>query len=273
MNFQFKQTFLLLQQEGYLIKACLTAGLTALRVATVGDKGSCYTALFQLSIGFERLLKVTLIVDHMAGNSRNPPDDRKVRDFGHDLLKLVDAVSQLPDVNDQISEIVPKHSIELDFFVMLSEFARKTRYHNLDRMSGTTTTNDPLSSWHLILNRLISEDLSGRKVGTKVAQALFIADRLEGHAMVIANDLSGKSMELADSAMQGMLQYEATPHMVARLVVVMKAISDRLDNACRRVQRLDHKEGDTNASVPYMYEFFTFMNHDRKSALRKRKWN
>jgi hypothetical protein len=62
----FPNSFLLLQQEGYLIRTSLAQGLTLLRSANLGETGHYYGAFFGLSIALERLLKVIIILDHMA---------------------------------------------------------------------------------------------------------------------------------------------------------------------------------------------------------------
>ena len=50
-----------------------------------------YSAFFELSIGFERVLKLVLILDHMARNQLVPPDSKTVEDYGHKLRALFDA--------------------------------------------------------------------------------------------------------------------------------------------------------------------------------------
>ncbi len=63
----FSPTWFLLQQEGLLAQACLCNGLTALRHANLGAaKGRFYSAFFELSIGFERTLKLILILDRIT---------------------------------------------------------------------------------------------------------------------------------------------------------------------------------------------------------------
>jgi hypothetical protein len=93
---RFSPTWYLLEQEGLLAQACLCNGLTALRRANLGDKkGLFYSAFFELSIGFERVLKLVLILDHMARNQLVPPDSKAVEDYGHKLRALFDAAKSV----------------------------------------------------------------------------------------------------------------------------------------------------------------------------------
>lgn len=72
-------TWFLLQQEGLLAEACLCNGLTALRHANLGDKKArFYSAFFELSIGFERLMKLIIIIDHMAKHNLTPPNSNVI---------------------------------------------------------------------------------------------------------------------------------------------------------------------------------------------------
>jgi len=101
---RFADSFVLLQQEGYLIRTSLAQGLTALRNANLSDKGQYYAAFFGLSIGIERLLKVILILDHTARNSLNAPPTsalkRQAGRTGHDLTALFVAAQALQSSRD-----------------------------------------------------------------------------------------------------------------------------------------------------------------------------
>ena len=88
---KFPASFLLLQQEGYLIRGCLTTGLTQLRGANVHNKGAFYTALFNLSVGSERLLKAIIIIDYMVKNNLAVPSKKQLKTYGHDILELYDS--------------------------------------------------------------------------------------------------------------------------------------------------------------------------------------
>ena len=78
----FPESFLLLQQEGYLISSCLSNGLTELRAANVHNKGAFYSSLFNISVGTERLLKAIIIIDHMLRNDLAPPTRRELKGYG-----------------------------------------------------------------------------------------------------------------------------------------------------------------------------------------------
>lgn len=97
----FSPTWFLLEQEGLLAQSCLCNGLTALRRTNLGDKkGLFYSAFFELSIGFERVLKLILILDHMARNKLIPPGSKTVEAYGHKLRTLFDAAKSFCTTHD-----------------------------------------------------------------------------------------------------------------------------------------------------------------------------
>lgn len=58
----------------------------------IGDKkGFYYSAFFELSIGFERLMKLIIIIDYMADNKLKLPEPQSIEHFGHKLNELLDA--------------------------------------------------------------------------------------------------------------------------------------------------------------------------------------
>lgn len=117
----FTPTWYLLQQEGFLAQACLCNGLTALRQANLGDsKGRFYSAFFELSIGLERVLKLVLILDHMARQQLQPPDTKTVKNYGHKLSALFNSaktintargITALDDFPDDSLPIVMLHLV------------------------------------------------------------------------------------------------------------------------------------------------------------------
>jgi len=129
----FSPMYFLLQQEGFITRSCITTGLTEIRNAHIGEKGKYYTAFFQLAIGIERMAKLSLILDHMATNNLQPPGENTVRKYSHNIDGLYASAQKIAE-REQCAfstkfELSPIQSRILSF---LSEFARSTRYANLD---------------------------------------------------------------------------------------------------------------------------------------------
>lgn len=143
---------MLLQQEGHLIRSCLTKGLTELRAAHVHNIGGFYAALFNLSIGIERLLKATIIMDYMLSNNLTAPTRKQLRHYGHDILELYKSCVALSQAES--SKLPPLETIDKqaqEILHLLNDFAQTTRYHNLDTLSSKGSGKDPLLHWNEIL--------------------------------------------------------------------------------------------------------------------------
>lgn len=69
-----------------------------------------YSAFFKLSIGFERVLKLVLILDHMARNQLAPPDSKAAENYGHKLRALFDTAQISRTIIDRLGYIRPSKS-------------------------------------------------------------------------------------------------------------------------------------------------------------------
>lgn len=98
-----------LEQEGCLFSACLATGLTELRTAHVHNKEAFYSALFNLSVGAERLLKVIVIMEHMLNNNLAIPSKHQLKGYGHNIVELYDRVSSIAKSH---GVVVPASSLD-----------------------------------------------------------------------------------------------------------------------------------------------------------------
>lgn len=148
----------LLLLEGTLTNTMLLEGLDCLRSANIYVKGLYYQAFFSLSIGIERLLKL-IIVEEYRGKNKKVPDNSYLTKLGHDIYEMVKLYA--PSLlKDEINEKV------ITFF---SNFAKTTRYYNLDVLTGKESKFlNPLEEWKEIENLIISKySIKYKKVENK----------------------------------------------------------------------------------------------------------
>lgn len=125
---RFPASFMLLQQEGHLIRSCLTTGLTELRSAHVHNKGAFYSALLNLSVGTERLMKAAVIIDYMVKNKLAVPTRKQLKAYGHDLLQLhASCVEISKGESRQITHIDQMRTVAREIVVLLNDFAQTTK--------------------------------------------------------------------------------------------------------------------------------------------------
>lgn len=124
--YDFSREEKLLLIEGSLTAFALADGLDCLRKANVYEKGMYYKAFFSLSIGLERLLKLIIMYEYRIRNNGNFPDNKEIKTKGHNLYEMFNIV--VPEIleNDLYNNIIK----------FLSNFAKTTRYYNLDVLTG-----------------------------------------------------------------------------------------------------------------------------------------
>ena len=133
------QAFVTLMKEGSLAGEIVCAGLNALRKATTPKSGLYELALFNLSIGFERFCKLVVLIDfYLANDSRFPTNDYLKKKYGHDLSMLFKEVARIVKERriDEKYSTFPNSDIHQKIISTLSEFAKLTRYYNLDFLTG-----------------------------------------------------------------------------------------------------------------------------------------
>ena len=159
-------TFHYFRQECYLAKLLFEDGLKNLYKFSENPfcengVGYGYKSFFSLSISVERLSKLALIFHYAKTNSDDTqpillPKGDYIRKQGHDLSSLfqklagmLGAESNSNNANFNLSPVAQK------ILSFLSNFASKSRYENLDKLSGAgSRSEEPLKEWEEILREV-----------------------------------------------------------------------------------------------------------------------
>jgi hypothetical protein len=219
--------FSLLQQEGYLCRSCLRTGLFALKNANLGNKGDFYVAFFQLSIGLERLMKLTLILDYMVANQLNLPDNNWLKSFSHrltDILRNIELIEKRVSNKDDVRNILKPASFELEILTLLDEFAQKTRYANLDGLTGKQNLSDPLEKWGNISQRIFEKEVPENIKQQLLGEAVAASSILSGHSVVLFSDLGKKPLSFEDGYWQQNMFKVVSPHMIWMVMKIIHPI-------------------------------------------------
>lgn len=270
------ESFALFQQEGFLARSSLLAGLNALRKANVDDtnKGLFYSAFFELSIGFERLMKLVLVIDHMANNDLCPMTDQELKNkYGHKIESLYKSCVELNEsLGRSTDDFYEEGSFEWDIIHFLHEFALSARYYNLSKLTNGQRTNDPLSEWWSLLTRVIHSDVSQKKLEKIQSESLAYCDNFAGNSFTMMRGLDGQLMTTLDAVMYPQLVEAAAPHMVWQVFKIISPFYFLISDVVEAAHEVEHRKGIDHPNVPYMYEFFPFLLLDRSDVIRKRKW-
>lgn len=272
----FSESFTLFQQEGFLTRSSLLAGLNALRKANIDDtnKGLFYSAFFELSIGFERLMKLILVIDYMAKNDLRPMTDKELKNtYGHKIESLYKSCVELNNhLGRSTDDFYEEGTFEWDIIHFLHEFALNARYYNLSKLTNGQRTNDPLSEWWSLLTRIIHRDVSKKKLEKIQSDSLTYCDNFAGNTFTIMHGLDGQLMTTLNVVMNTQLVEAAAPHMVWQVLKIISPFYFLISDVVEAAHRIEHNKGINHPNIPYMYEFFPFLLLDRTDVIRRRKW-
>lgn len=268
-SYQFPASFLLLQQEGYLISSCLATGLSELRLANVYNKGAFYSALFNLSVGIERLLKTIVIMEHMLKNNLSVPSKKQMKDYGHNIIDLYDSgVSTASLHNVQLPSRDALDSANKEILKLLSDFAQSTRYHNLDALSSSHNGKDPLAHWSEILISILHQDITEKKRDNILRQANVIAKAIQEFTFTLMQGLDRQPLTTEEALALPGLHDEAVKYAVLRIITILSPIRDLISTLSRKSYFL----GVSEPPFPQMQEFLEWIWDDRQYVLRKKRW-
>lgn len=263
-------TYSLLAQEGYLISSCLATGLNELRKANVHHKGAFYTALFNLSIGLERLMKAVVIIDHMLEHTMKAPTTKVLKTYGHNILDLhrtCVGISARRTTN--LNPYSSFDAIDKEMMRSLNDFAQMSRYHNLDSLSSSTGQVDPLQLWDSILLKIIGTDVPRRHVEKILRDADVVSIALRDCTQVHMVGLSKEPLTLDKSLSLPRLHEQGTRFAILRLIRILAPIRELLKDIS---QVAFYGQDYTSPPVPLMGEFLEWIWDDRSYVLRKRRW-
>lgn len=277
MASMFSPSWYYLEQEGCLAHACLCNGLTALRQANLGDKkGHFYPAFFELSIGLERMLKLIVILDHMAENELVPPSENEVRDFGHELTTLFVRAKEV-SVRRCPSILTKLRDDELGIVLLnfLHRFAQSSgRYSNLNKLTGGKQQDiqDPLAQWGAVASEIIRTRASKRDRARIQATGAFAHQKLGSVSSSLMGDLNQRMLGVGDLFVKASELDIASKYAAFAFVSLIESLREPLGLATMAAQQLNLSADSSSAAIPHMAGFFEFAWADKTHTLNKRRW-
>lgn len=173
-----------LNRETKLVRQLIGGAVTALGKASYADGlGNYYTAFFGLSIGIERLAKLTIVCDYALDHNDEFPDQKQLQKYGHNLIKLCDEVQAIGKKRGlKTTYSFPNKNIHKAILKELDSFANKGRYDNFKVTKGASSHNqfEPLTSWWTNVSEpILKTHYYGKSIEKKVE-----ADAKAGEAMI-----------------------------------------------------------------------------------------
>jgi hypothetical protein len=127
-----------MQREAQLAAEHAAHGVTVLGRANHAQTGLYTQAFFGLSIGLERMGKLSFLADHAIRSDGVFPTDQDLRKIGHDLASLLAKCEAIGAGLSQNQEYMarPSDAIHRGIEDVVSLFATKLRCYNLNHLSG-----------------------------------------------------------------------------------------------------------------------------------------
>lgn len=145
-----------LGREAELAAEQIANGVTSIGKATHSEKGRYTQAFFALSIGLERIGKLAIIADYAIENGGKFPNNDVLKNIGHDIDVLLNHCETLCIKYRNGEEYAerPNSDIHKGIVQTLTEFAKLSRYYNLDSVTGGKAANLPepidAQTWRLL---------------------------------------------------------------------------------------------------------------------------
>lgn len=255
----------LLLLEAALASDSIGHGLTALRAYDFADKGRFFSALFSLSVGIERLLKIIVLMV-AAQESGRFPNDQRLKAAGHDIEALLRFATKR---NDSLGLAVDRAKVDdplcATIIGRLTAFAKYARYFNLDAMVGRNRPDDeePLAAW----DRLVSTELVRRhyRHTQQRKRAIAFSSHLARQGALIASHVLEDRTRVTDL---GHLAAAAAEIETKRKFAVYYVVCI-VEFCVRILEALDRR----NSPPTCLPEFFRVFNTlDRQAVLRRKNW-
>jgi len=261
-----------LEQEAHVIRSSIGVGLTHLRRANIHDKGAFYTGFFQLAIGFERMAKLGIVLDHLAHHGMAPPGPKMMKDLGHDLVALRQKVEALAlSRTYQLDASFALSSLGQRILDFLSRFARGMRYASLDGMASGTSVPTPFSEWEPILNDIITAKVRRASIRKVAGRSSAMREMFEDATVVISTDLAGRSLDFSSVFSTPRIYDLAAPHVIWEMLLLLAPMRDFVVAAAHAAAQLAQARGPEQV-IPFMAEFFEFIWLERSWQMRRKRW-
>ena len=250
-------------REASMSAMSIGIGLTQLRKYNFAQIGYFYNALYSITTGMERLLKIIFIYDFRLKNNDSIPNNYQIKQFGHNIEQLYDnavKISTAHSFNIDTS-FYKNDNIYVKVINLLSDFAKETRYYNLDIITGKTSSKaEPLNEWDSKINTEIL-NRHYRPSKKRLEEIKLMTELLNGHMLVRHEDETGKDINtqkkfLNESDKSKMKQ----KYSVYYVYILIRFLSKLLTE-------LEYKGN----FYPYLREFFQIFEIEDKSVIIGRK--
>lgn len=187
-----------MQREAQLSAEQAAHGITLIGRANHAQTGFYIQAFFALSIGLERMGKLIFLADYAIRNNGTFATDQDLRKIGHDLGPLLNKCEDIATSLDQSRDysLRPNDSIHQSIVEVISLFATKLRYYNLNHLSGSSQgQHDPVALWwKKVAIPICDLHYSERQRKRDMEEAKFMENLLGESSVILHSSETGDSI-------------------------------------------------------------------------------
>lgn len=268
-------TWQAIAREAGLAAEHLGIGVTALGRANYAQHAYYHQAFFALSIGMERTAKLALLIEYAIQHNGEFPDNRALRQYGHDLKSLlaaVDTIATSGSINGK-ARTLPATTIHRTIVDILSEFSSNiTRYYNLDLVTnapGVNQREDPIGRWYReVMQAVTTEHVSPSNMAEINHNARVMQQLMGGFAHVVHHAEDGKNLSsLQAASAQTGLNEAAQPHVRLYVLQVVRFLASVMSELGYQAQVARIED------IPALGEFFAIFNNPDSMLKSRKTWS
>lgn len=216
-------------------------------------------------------MKIVVVIDHKMKHELAAPTNEQLKQVGHDLVVLYDKCTALAAARDLHSaEWFNANTVEHETLAFLSSFAKRSRYYNLDAVSGAKPATDPLAEWVRLHERIARTYIGYASRETLNERAIAFADRVG--ACGWERWINGQYIPNVEAIYLHSLLTKANPYCVWTVLRLLKPFYKLLDVLCAQAHEIEVETGIDKPTVPYATEFFPFFLASLENVKRRKNW-
>lgn len=264
--------FQALAREAGLAAEHLAVGVSTLGKANYAQDGLYFQAFFDLAIGFERTSKLIILIDHYLANQQTFPTDKMLKDCGHSLEVLLEHTERIAQARNLVGKCgsLPRSPIHDGMIKTLTDFATRTRYYNLNYLTGAhADQSDPVKVWYTqVILPILDLHYTPRHEKRHSKNANMIAAMMDGIAVVQQHSESGDDL---DTVYAGSMQTAKTKFAKPFCRMYLMQIMRFLGRLLSELSHASHRNGSQD--IPYLSEFFAIFYSDDAYFKRRKTWS
>ncbi|QKY70295.1 hypothetical protein [Lentibacillus sp. CBA3610] len=195
-----------------------------------------------------------IVIQNYRGENNRFPDNKTMKAYGHNIEIMYRDIQANSDINLNPDKGLDE-SLLTEIINFLSSFANRSRYYNLDYLTGQTGIEDPLVEWSKIQEKIYNRHCIKKKKGIPNSH-------VESVVWVYS-----ETNEIIDDFNDLLFETEKIQRVQGHIVFYVYTI---ICNLAEILERLEFKHN----LFPFLREFFTSYNSNMKKSdvIKKRLW-